>query len=125
MAHAIWPSQRISAAVAEGIVRTDRPLEVTIGDVGGHLLVNFGDRTIGVTRQHLELAYAITVHKAQGSAFDVVVMPIVAHSLLDRTMIYTGLTKARHKAIFVGDRQAFRRAVAETPSYGRRRSALA
>ena len=46
---------------------------------------------------HLNLAHAGTVHKAQGWAFDAVKTPIVAHLLLDRTMIHTALTKTQGK----------------------------
>ena len=42
---------------------------------------------------HLDLAYAITVHKAQGSQFKRVIVPIVRTRLLDRTLIYTALTR--------------------------------
>ena len=52
----------------------------------------------------IEHAYCITVHKAQGSEFDVVVMPIVASSpmLLTRNLLYTGLTRAKKLLIVIG-----------------------
>ena len=56
----------------------------------------------------LELAYALTVHKAQGSEYPAVVL--VCHTsqyvMLQRNLLYTGLTRARRKCVFVGNRQA-------------------
>lgn len=53
----------------------------------------------------IEHAYAITVHKAQGSEFDVVIMPIVqaAPLLLTRNLLYTGMTRARKLLIIIGN----------------------
>lgn len=62
----------------------------------------------------LGLAYAITIHKAQGSEFEAVILPLVSqhHTMLFRDLVYTGLTRARRLAIFVGSRGALARAVA-------------
>ncbi len=56
----------------------------------------------------LDLAYAITIHKSQGSEFDVVVIPLVMQhfTMLYRNLIYTALTRAKKMAIFVGTRKA-------------------
>ena len=53
----------------------------------------------------IEHAYAITVHKTQGSEFDVVIMPIVqaAPMLLTRNLLYTGMTRAKKLLIIVGN----------------------
>ena len=53
----------------------------------------------------IEHAYAITVHKAQGSEFDVVIMPMVqaAPMLLTRNLLYTGMTRAKKILIIVGN----------------------
>ena len=63
----------------------------------------------------LDLAYAITVHKAQGSQFKRVIVPIVKSRLLDRTLIYTALTRGVEQVVFVGDRDAFKVAVTTPP----------
>lgn len=54
------------------------------------------------------LAYAISVHKSQGSEYPAVVMPVVAqhYMLLQRNLIYTGLTRARKLAVLMGSRRA-------------------
>ena len=61
----------------------------------------------------LVLAYAVTVHKAQGSEFPVVVMPIVtAHYLmLQRNLLYTAITRAKGLCVLVGNRKAIGMAV--------------
>ncbi len=53
----------------------------------------------------IEHAYAITVHKAQGSEFDIVIMPIVqaAPMLLTRNLLYTGMTRAKKMLIIIGN----------------------
>jgi exodeoxyribonuclease V alpha subunit len=61
----------------------------------------------------LDLAYAITIHKSQGSEFDVVVMPVLTQhfKMLFRNLLYTGLTRARRLAVLVGTRRAMAMAV--------------
>ena len=53
----------------------------------------------------LELAYAITIHKAQGSEFDVgiLVIPPTAPVLLTRNLLYTGITRAKKMLIVIGE----------------------
>lgn len=54
----------------------------------------------------IELSYAITVHKSQGSEFDVVILPVVrsAPMLLTRNLLYTAITRAKKLLIIVGSR---------------------
>jgi exodeoxyribonuclease V alpha subunit len=61
----------------------------------------------------LVLAYAVTVHKAQGSEFPVVVMPVItAHYLmLQRNLLYTAITRAQRLCVLVGNRRAIGMAV--------------
>ncbi len=63
----------------------------------------------------IELAHAITVHKAQGSQFQRVIIPVVWSRLLDRTLIYTALTRAVDQVVLVGDRQALAQAIKAPP----------
>ncbi len=53
----------------------------------------------------LELAYAVTIHKSQGSEYPVVVMPLFKGPtmLLNRNLLYTGITRARQYVVLVGD----------------------
>ena len=68
------------------------------------------------------LAYAISIHKAQGSEFDVVVMPIVQgyRKMLYRKLVYTGITRSKKMLYLIGDKKALRHAVNNTSSDVRR-----
>jgi exodeoxyribonuclease V alpha subunit len=59
------------------------------------------------------LAYAVTVHKSQGSEYPAVVIPITTqhYILLQRNLIYTAVTRARRLVVLVGTRQALAMAV--------------
>jgi len=61
----------------------------------------------------LDLSYAITIHKSQGSEFQTVIIPVLTqhYKMLFRNLIYTGLTRARDLAVFVGTRKALAMAV--------------
>jgi exodeoxyribonuclease V alpha subunit len=61
----------------------------------------------------LDLAYAITIHKSQGSEFKAVIIPILTQhfKMLYRNLIYTGLTRAKNLAVFVGTRKALAMAI--------------
>ena len=56
----------------------------------------------------LSLAYAVSVHKSQGSEYPAIIMPVVTqhYMLLQRNLIYTGLTRARKLAVMIGSRRA-------------------
>jgi len=56
----------------------------------------------------LDLAYAITIHKSQGSEFEAVIIPVLSQhfKMLFRNLIYTALTRARRLAVLVGTRKA-------------------
>lgn len=70
--------------------------------------------------ESLDLAYAISIHKAQGSQFRRVIVPIFPSRLLDRTLIYTALTRATEQVILLGDRAACKAAIKAEPASHRR-----
>ena len=104
--------------------RNNYDLEVFNGDIGcisaidtQAISMEVTYQTGGITRfTHyekqdmidLDLAYAITIHKSQGSEFDVVIIPVVLQhfNMLYQNLIYTALTRAKKMAIFVGTRKA-------------------
>ena len=61
----------------------------------------------------LTLAYATTIHKAQGSEYPVVVMPILMTHfvMLQRNLIYTGITRAKKLLVLIGSRKALSYAI--------------
>lgn len=61
----------------------------------------------------LSLAYAVTIHKSQGSEFDVVVIPIISGPslILTRNLIYTAVTRAKKLVVLVGSRKNLKRMV--------------
>jgi exodeoxyribonuclease V alpha subunit len=72
----------------------------------------------------IELGYAITIHKAQGSQWPRIIIPLTKSRLLDRTLIYTAVTRARTQVIIVGNIEATKRAVESAPKAKGRAVAL-
>lgn len=74
----------------------------------------------------LTLAYCCSIHKAQGSEFPIVILPIVRgyHRMLKRNLIYTAVTRSKKFLMLCGDADAFRQAVARS-DVDRRHSNLA
>ena len=73
----------------------------------------------------LELAYAVTVHKSQGSEYPAVIVPVVdcTQMLMYRNLLYTAITRARQLLILVGSEAKIRSMAANTKQ-NRRYSAL-
>ncbi len=93
-------------------------LGTVVGIDDGDAVVNFDgneQRLAGRDLDDLDHAYAVTVHKAQGSAFENVVIPIVSSRLLDRSLIYTAVTRAIGRVVLVGSRETLRLAVEKQP----------
>lgn len=107
--------------------RNNYDLNVFNGDIGYiesinsedfSCVIRFTDQNKIVTYKkddlsELSLAYAITIHKSQGSEFDAVIIPVSTQhfKMLYRNLIYTGLTRAKKLAILVGSRRALAMAV--------------
>ena len=74
----------------------------------------------------ISLAYATTIHKAQGSEFPAVILPIaMSHfMLLERHLLYTGVTRGRKLVVLVGERRAIKLAT-QTDRAGERHTTLA
>ncbi|MGN0941913.1 MAG: ATP-dependent RecD-like DNA helicase [Selenomonadaceae bacterium] len=96
------------------------------GDVGfiddiqddGELVVSYDDGELMVNYKSGELielvpAYAMSVHKSQGSEYPIIIMPLVMghRIMMQRNLIYTAITRAKERVILVGDRRALELAV--------------
>jgi exodeoxyribonuclease V alpha subunit len=103
-------------------IENDYDLKVFNGETGvvdklnyldhNSLTVSYPEKDVDYSKwnlEKLELAYAITAHKSQGSEFPVVIIPI--HDIVEiglyRNLIYTAVTRAKSKVIFVGDKEVF------------------
>src|SRR5699024_913477 len=69
----------------------------------------------------IELAYAMSIHKSQGSEFEVVIMPVhQSHQImLQRNLIYTGVTRAKEKLVMIGQTHALNYAIDNTNNLNR------
>lgn len=104
------------------------------GDMGFIESINNEDRTLNVIfdderrvkydfslLDELELAYAITIHKSQGSEFPVIIMPVYMGSpfLMNRNLLYTGITRAKSMVVVAGMERALKYMVENTKSMNR------
>ena len=83
-------------------------LDITKNDEKDILLIKFDDRVVTYKAKDLDnlsLAYAMSIHKSQGSEFDNVILPILPsyNIMLKRKLIYTAITRAKKKLIILGD----------------------
>ena len=83
------------------------------------LTINFDGNEIVYQRSEwykIRLAYAMSIHKSQGSEFPVVILPITksSHRMLQRNLVYTAITRAKSKLILLGEFSAFQFAVKNT-----------
>ena len=106
-------------------IKNNYHLEVFNGDIGRivkidlenkELSVAFGERVVkydSTALDEITLAYAISVHKAQGSEYPAIVMPILIqhYPLLERNLIYTGITRGKKLVVLIGTKKAFTIAV--------------
>ncbi|HED24387.1 MAG TPA: ATP-dependent RecD-like DNA helicase [Firmicutes bacterium] len=110
-------------------IRNNYQKEVYNGDIGiitaidreeGELVVTFREllqpRPVVYDFTELDelvLSYAVSVHKSQGSEYPVIIMPVLTqhYMLLQRNLLYTGITRARKLAVLVGSKKALAIAV--------------
>lgn len=106
-------------------IRNNYDKNIFNGDIGYITAVDTNERTLTVTfdsrlveyditeLDEIVLAYAVTIHKSQGSEFPVVVMPVTMKHfvMLQRNLIYTGITRAKKICVLVGTTKALAYAI--------------
>jgi exodeoxyribonuclease V alpha subunit len=105
-------------------IRNDYVKQVVNGDIG--MVVEVDDEAAWGEADDLRHAFAASIHKAQGSEFPAVVVPVLKQHrrMLKRNLLYTAVTRAQKLCVLVGTRQAIRMAV-ENVSAVKRWSGLA
>lgn len=107
-------------------IKNDYDNDVFNGDMGfvvnvdneeGTIYVDFGKKApVEYTKKelpYLSLAYACTIHKSQGSEYPIVVMPFTMqfYIMLQRNLLYTGVTRAKKVCVLIGDKKAVNAAI--------------
>lgn len=104
-----WEREKYGYETGNGVFNGEFGTILKLDDIEKRVKIKFDDEKYAWYQyselDQIEHAYAITVHKAQGSEFDVVIMPIVqaAPMLLTRNLLYTGMTRAKKMLIIVGN----------------------
>lgn len=113
------------------VIKNDYTLGIYNGDMGKLITIRSDSFTVRVhgigegevdvqveiprkeVVQKLRLAYAITVHKSQGSEFDTIILPMVRNHgiMLQRNLFYTAVTRAKKKVWLLGDRGSIQKAI--------------
>ena len=80
------------------------------------MVVNYYNNQVSYKRENLNQiihAYAISIHKSQGSEFDHVIMPVTKSysRMLYNKLLYTGVSRAKKSLVIIGDKEAFKSSV--------------
>lgn len=125
----VWEKQDDADEVGSGMFNGDVGKIIGISLPEESMLIQFDDKIAHYTFDmlgELELAYAMTVHKAQGSEFDAVIVALpsgIGRRLLTRNILYTAITRAKKLLVLVGD-PAVTETMVHTNTRNRRYSAL-
>lgn len=109
----------------EGVFNGDIGYIAKIDYQSGETTVEFEDGRLCTYPRteisQLSLAYAITIHKSQGSEFDTVVIPVIAGApmILTRNLIYTAVTRAKKMVVLVGEKKNLKRMVSNNYTVAR------
>ena len=102
----------------KGVFNGDIGIIHEVNEELGYMYVDYQDSGAYVKYEEndldeLDLSYATTIHKSQGSEYNTVIVPILnsAYIMLQRNLVYTAITRARERCIIIGDKQALYAAV--------------
>jgi exodeoxyribonuclease V alpha subunit len=124
-------SQGVVFRVGDKVMQTKNNYnkDVYNGDIGRICVIDPEERLVtvefpdkgkvtyeGQELDEIALAYAMTIHKSQGSEYPVVILPMVMEHaiLLQRQMFYTALTRARRMVVIIGQEKALQKTIANT-----------
>lgn len=120
---AVWEVHGRNGAVIDhgtGVFNGDMGVIHKISESQGNLIVEFDEnRFLSYDfdkLEDLELAYAVTVHKSQGSEYPAVVIPLFSGPpiLMNRNLLYTAVTRAKNCVVLIGDEREFYRMIDNT-----------
>ena len=123
-----WEQRSASGRIFDtgsGIFNGDMGIVTKINNTTNYIEVVFDDDRYVTydTKQaeELELAYAITIHKSQGSEYPAVIMPLVSgvQMLMTRNLLYTGVTRAKKCVCIVGRKEMFEAMIANEDQHKR------
>ncbi len=105
----------------KGVFNGDIGIIKSIDGASGSIEVDFDENVVDYEKADLldlSLAYAVSIHKSQGSEYPVVVIPLLkAHfMMLQRNLIYTAITRGKKKVVIVGDPAAYAMATSNADS---------
>lgn len=147
----VWGEKRLPVNIKDGhhprsgdkIICTanDYEAEIFNGDIGwiSHieyteknqplLVMQFKEKMVSYTSDkwsNIALSYALTIHKSQGSEYDIIIMPVTTshYKMLKRNLIYTGITRAKKLCIVVGTKRALNIAISTLDGINRQTSLL-
>ena len=113
--------------IRDKVIQTENNYEKEVfnGDIGAIESIDLVEREVSIRFDNrlvrydfgeldeVSLAYAVTIHKSQGSEFPAVVIPIATqhYVLLQRNLIYTGITRGKNLVVVIGQKKALGMAV--------------
>lgn len=112
-----------------GIVNGDIGKIIKIDPKDFTITIQFDEKTVKYKKENfatLTLAYGVSIHKSQGQEYPIVIIPLMKsyHRMLTRRLLYTAVTRAKEKVIFIGSLAAFFMAVNDDFSEARNTNLL-
>lgn len=124
----VWEQRSVDGRLIDsgsGIFNGDMGIITTINNTTNYMEVRFDDDRYvtydAKQAEELELAYAVTIHKSQGSEYPAVIMPLVSgvSMLMTRNLLYTGVTRAKKCVCIVGRKETFDAMIANEDQHKR------
>ena len=111
------PRQKPDGKIERGVMNGETGIIVEADSKAKTITVQYGDDFVAYTKDsigELSLAYALTIHKSQGSEYSCVIIPIVSAgipSLMNKNLLYTAITRAKNLVVLIGSKNVIARMV--------------